>query len=58
VTRDAHGHVLIDPNNLEDERAIIRLIGQVITVSLKTVELIASLPPIFATDDAEVHPGE
>jgi predicted helicase len=33
--------IINDPNNLEDERwYIVRLIGQVITVSLETVEIV------------------
>jgi predicted helicase len=35
-----------DPNNLEDETYILRLIKQVITVSLETVQIVNNLPPL------------
>ena len=35
-----------DPNRLDDEEYIVRLIGQVITVSLETQRIVNSLPPI------------
>jgi predicted helicase len=50
VTRDEKGDIASDPNRMDDEQYIVRLIGQVITVSLKTREVIASLPPITPTD--------
>jgi len=33
-----------DPNRLEEEEYIVRLIGRVITVSVKTVEIVKGLP--------------
>jgi predicted helicase len=35
-----------DPNRTDDERYILRLIGQVITVSLETQKIIATLPSL------------
>jgi hypothetical protein len=35
---------LSDPNNSEEEEAIVRLVGQVVTVSVETVKLIKQLP--------------
>ncbi len=35
-----------DPNRDDDEEYIVRLIGQVITVSVETVKLVNSLPPL------------
>ncbi|MGH9359573.1 MAG: type ISP restriction/modification enzyme, partial [Terriglobia bacterium] len=35
-----------DPNCPDDEQYIVRLVGQVIRVSLETVRLVASLPPL------------
>ena len=35
-----------DPNRLDDEQCIVRLIGQVITVSWETQRIISSLPQI------------
>lgn len=46
VTRDAKGNIASDPNRLEDEQYIVRLIGQVTTVSLETLEVVQSLPPL------------
>jgi predicted helicase len=46
VTRDEKGNIASDPNRLEDEQYIVRLIGQVITVSLETQKLVASLPEL------------
>ena len=44
VTRDDNGNIASDPNRLDDEQYILRLIGQVITVSLETVSIVGSLP--------------
>jgi len=47
VTRDAQGNLASDPNRLDDEEYIVRLIGQVISVSLETQKLVNSLPPVM-----------
>lgn len=46
VSTDPRSGIVNDPNNLEDEQYIVRLIGQVITVSLETVKIVKSLPPL------------
>ena len=46
VTRDEHAKITSDPNRLDDEEYIVRLIGQVITVSLETQKVVSSLPQI------------
>lgn len=46
VSTDARSGIVNDPNNLEDEQYIVRLIGQVITVSLETVKIVKSLPEL------------
>ena len=46
VTHDEHGKIISDPNRADDEQYIVRLVGQVITVSLETTKIIASLPPL------------
>jgi predicted helicase len=46
VTRDAQGNLASDPNRMDDEQYIVRLIGQVITVSLETMNLIKNLPSL------------
>ncbi|CAD5970097.1 hypothetical protein PCC9214_03754 [Planktothrix tepida] len=38
--------IVNDPNRLDDEQYIIRLIGQVITVSLETVKIVNHLPDL------------
>ena len=36
-----------DPNRKDDPEYILRLIGQVITVSLETAKIVRSLPPLL-----------
>lgn len=38
--------ILSDPNRADDEEYIVRLIGQVVTVSVETMKLVASLPAL------------
>lgn len=44
--KDNPDDVLSDPNRADDEEYIVRLIGQVITVSVETMKLVQSLPPL------------
>jgi len=44
VTVDKRSGIENDPNRLDDEPYIVRLIGQVITVSLETVDIVNGLP--------------
>jgi hypothetical protein len=37
-----------DPNRPDDEQYIVRLVEQVITVSVETVKIVTSLPPVEA----------
>ncbi|MDO8541999.1 MAG: type ISP restriction/modification enzyme [Opitutaceae bacterium] len=46
VERDATGEITSDPNRADDEEYIIRLIGQVITVSVETMKVVAALPAL------------
>jgi predicted helicase len=46
VTRDEKGKISSDPNRMDDEQYIVRLIGQVITVSLETLKLVRTLPEL------------
>ena len=46
VTKDDYGKIASDPNRLDDDQYIVRLIGQVVTVSLETLKTVASLPEI------------
>ena len=46
VTRDEKGNIANDPNRPDDEQYIVRLIGQVITVSLETLKVVKGLPEV------------
>ena len=46
VKTDRRSGIVNDPNNLEDEQYIVRLIARVITVSLETVEIVKNLPEL------------
>ncbi len=46
VTKDDHGNITSDPNRFDDEQYILRLIGQVITVSLETVKVVKGFPAL------------
>ena len=44
VSTDPRSGITNDPNRPGDEQYIVRLLGQVITVSLETLKIIAGLP--------------
>ncbi len=44
VTTDPRSGITNDPNSEDDPKYILRLIGQVITVSLETNQIVAALP--------------
>lgn len=46
--KDNPDEILSDPNRADDEEAIVRLIGQVVTVSVGTMELVQGLPALGA----------
>ena len=46
VKTDKRSGIINDPNRVDDPQYIVDLIGRVITVSLKTVEIIESLPKL------------
>jgi predicted helicase len=46
VTKDEQGNIVSDPNRADDEKYIVRLIGQVITVSLETMKIVKLLPEL------------
>jgi hypothetical protein len=52
VKRDEKNQITSDPNRPEDPEYILRLVAQVITVSLETQRLVAQLPIAFSS------PGE
>jgi predicted helicase len=46
VSTDPRSGITNDPNRPDDERYILRLIGQVITISLETTQIVNSLPSL------------
>lgn len=50
VSTDKRSGIVNDPNREDDPRYILRLIGQVITVSLETNAIIAALPTMGLPD--------
>ena len=46
VTEDKHSGIRSDPNRPDDPEYIVRLVGQVIGVSIETVKLVKSLPSL------------
>jgi predicted helicase len=46
VSTDKRSGIVNDPNRAGDPEYIVRLIGQVITVSLETMKLVKALPPL------------
>ncbi len=53
VSTDARSGLVSDPNQPDDEQAIVRLVGQVITVSLETQRIVAALPTDLGVTEAE-----
>ncbi len=58
VERDAAGEITSDPNRADDEEYIVRLIGQVITVSVETMKIVAALPPVDEAKPARSKPKD
>ena len=46
VKIDKRTEIVNDPNRADDPQYIVKLIGQVITVSLETVDIVENLPPL------------
>jgi predicted helicase len=51
VSTDKRSGITNDPNRLDDEEYIVRLIKQVITVSLETVKIVKGLPDLGLPKD-------
>lgn len=58
VSTDKRSGITNDPNRADDPQYILRLVGQVITVSLETVKLVKSLPPLLTSETAGSKPAE
>lgn len=48
VTEDKRSGIRSDPNRDEDPEAIVRLVGQVVQVSVETVRIVSGLPAEFS----------
>jgi len=58
ASEDKRSGIKSDPNREEDEQYIVRLVGQVVRVSVETVKIVDALPAEFspiATNDAEAQ---
>ena len=44
--KDKHSGIVSDPNRADDPEYIVRLVGQVIQVSLDTTRIVKALPPL------------
>jgi len=51
VSEDKRSSIISDPNNLDDEEYIVRLVGRVITVSVETVQLVNQLAQTVKMED-------
>jgi len=48
VSEDKRSGIKSDPNREDDEQYIVRLVGQVVRVSVETVKIVKGLPDAFA----------
>jgi predicted helicase len=48
VSEDARSGIRSDPNRADDPEFIVRLVGQVVRVSVETVRIVAALPADFS----------
>src|SRR5205814_7032126 len=51
VSEDKRSGIVSDPNSLEDEEYIVRLVGKVVTVSVETVQLVNELEQAVTMED-------
>jgi predicted helicase len=52
VSSDKRSGIINDPNRGDDPQYILRLIGQVITLSLETVKIVRRLPKLIVSESA------
>ena len=55
VSTDKRSGIVNDPNRADDPEYIVRLIGQVITVSLETMKIVKALPPLVVAAEGTVQ---
>ena len=53
VSTDKRSGITSDPNNPDDEEYIVRLVGQVVRVSVETVKIIRALPKKYTMATSE-----
>jgi predicted helicase len=53
LTLDKRSGIVNDPNRADDPEYVVRLIGQVITVSLETMKIVKALPELIIQSPAE-----
>lgn len=51
IGKDKRSGIESDPNNLDDEEYIVRLVGKVVTVSVETVKLVNELAQAVKVED-------
>ena len=51
VSEDKRSGIVSDPNQLDDEEYIVRLVGKVIMVSVETVQLVKELTQAVTQED-------
>ena len=50
ISTDKRSGITSDPNNPDDEEYIVRLVGQVVRVSIETVKIVDSLPAEYSIE--------
>ena len=58
VSTDPRSGITSDPNREDDPKYIVRLVGQVIRVSVETVKIVSALPAAFAVEGVAVVAAE
>ncbi len=58
ISEDKRSGIVSDPNQLDDEEYIVRLVGKVITVSVETVRLVTELAQAIRQEDWMSETGE
>jgi predicted helicase len=53
ISTDKRSGITSDPNNPDDDQYIVRLVGQVVRVSVETVKIVDGLPADYGATDAK-----
>ncbi len=57
ISTDKRSGITSDPNNPDDEEYIVRLVGQLVRVSVETVKIVNSLPEVGQAVPDKVRPA-